>query len=59
MPSTSTNVTIFLLFFGISFLDAFATQNWWRVSFWVVIGLVFLGASFIGRRSATRDEVRG
>ena len=48
--STSTNMTIFALFFGISLLDAFASHNWWRAAFWLVIAFVFLGASRFGRR---------
>lgn len=48
--STSTNMTIFVVFFGISLLDAFASQNWWRAAFWLAIAFVFLGASRFGRR---------
>jgi hypothetical protein len=46
---TSVNVTIFILFFGISLLDALALHNWWRAAFWLAIGLVFVGASRFGR----------
>jgi hypothetical protein len=49
--STSTNVTIFILFFGISLLDALASRNWWRSAFWLAIGLVFLIANRFGRRN--------
>ena len=38
------NFAIFVLFFGAAALQAFRTQNWLLVSFWVVIGLVFLWA---------------
>lgn len=34
-------VTIFLLFFGISLLDAFVRGNWLRAAFWLAIGLAF------------------
>lgn len=34
--------TIFILFFGIAALDAFETQAWPRIIFWLVIGFVFL-----------------
>ena len=34
-------ITIFLLFFGISLLDAFRGGHWLRAVFWVGIGLVF------------------
>ena len=47
--STSTNMTIFVLFFGISLLDAIASHNWARSAFWLLIGLMFLGASRFGR----------
>lgn len=33
---------IFLLFFGISAVDAIATQSWLRVIFWLAIGAAFL-----------------
>lgn len=39
-----TNFAIFILFFGVAVLDAVQTQNWLRVAFWAVIGLVFLWA---------------
>ena len=34
--------TIFILFFGIATLDAFQTQDWSNIIFWVAIGSVFL-----------------
>jgi hypothetical protein len=37
-----TSVTIFLLFFGISLLEAFRTRNWINVAFWVAIAVMFL-----------------
>ena len=43
-PRVGTNVTVFLLFFGISLLDALQTHDWIRAAFWAAIGLVFLGA---------------
>ena len=39
-----TNFTIFLLFFGVSMLEAFQTQNWIKAGFWLAIGIVFLVA---------------
>jgi hypothetical protein len=48
IPS-SVNITIFLIFFGGSMLDAFATRNWWRAAFWMIIALVFLAADRLGR----------
>jgi hypothetical protein len=40
----STNFTIFLLFFGVSLLEAFQTFNWVKAVFWMLIGVVFLVA---------------
>ena len=37
-----TNFTAFGLFFGVATLEAFQTQNWLAVIFWVAIGIVFL-----------------
>jgi len=37
-----TNFTIFLLFFGVSLLEAFQTQNWLKAGFWLAIGVAFL-----------------
>ncbi len=34
--------TIFILFFGISLLEAIRTVNWPRVGFWLLIGVFFL-----------------
>lgn len=47
---TYAGITVFILFFGASVIDAFATQNWWRAAFWLIIGLVFLAADRLGRR---------
>lgn len=38
------NFAVFILFFGVSLLDAFESQNWIRVGFWMAIALFFLGA---------------
>lgn len=51
--STSTNITVFALFFGISLLDAFASGNLWRAAFWLAIGAVFVMA---GRVRRTRKD---
>ena len=34
--------TVFLLFFGISLLEAFRTRNWLNVAFWIGIAVMFL-----------------
>jgi hypothetical protein len=55
-----TNVTVFLLFFGIALLDAIQSHDWLRAAparFWFAIGLVFLrrrsSASTVGLSSPT------
>jgi hypothetical protein len=45
-----TNVTVFLLFFGIALLDALQSRDWLRSAFWLAIGLVFLRADSLRRR---------
>jgi hypothetical protein len=56
----STNFAIFLLFFGISFLDAAWGGHWLRVLFWAVMGVGFLLADRreIGKRSEARKGSR-
>ena len=36
-----TNLTIFILFFGIAVLDAIRGGHWLRILFWVGIGVLF------------------
>jgi hypothetical protein len=50
----SATITVFLLFFGVSVLDAFATRNWWRAGLWLLIALLFFIADRAGRRSGVR-----
>ena len=38
------NVTVFLLFFGISLLDAVHSHDWPRALLWLALGFVFLRA---------------
>ena len=45
----SANVTIFLLFFGLTLLEALQTRDWLRAAFWLAIGLVFLTADGLRR----------
>lgn len=40
------NMTVFLLFFGISMLDAFASRAWLRAAFWLLVAAVFAGAAW-------------
>ncbi len=39
-----TNITVFLLFFGVAMLEAFQTHNWIKSFFWLAISIVFLVA---------------
>lgn len=52
MPSLrlGTNITIFLLFFGVSLLEAFQAHNWLKALLWLAIGVVFLLADNLRRR---------
>jgi phosphatidylserine synthase len=34
--------TVFLLFFGMSLLEAFRTRNWINAAFWIAIAAMFL-----------------
>ena len=38
------NFTIFVLFFGVSLIEAFQTRNWLKALFWLAIGIFFLVA---------------
>ena len=38
------NVTVFLLFFGLSLLDAVRSHDWPRAVLWLALGFVFLRA---------------
>jgi hypothetical protein len=48
-----TNLTVFILFFGLAMLDAFSKRNWVLVALWLVFGLVFLRAD-LPRRGLRR-----
>jgi hypothetical protein len=43
-PSLSTNMTVFLAFFGVSLLDAMFSGNLIRAAFWLAVGLFFAAA---------------
>lgn len=46
--------TVFLIFFGISLLEAFRTRNWINVAFWIGIAIMFLIAD--GLRPGKKGE---
>jgi hypothetical protein len=37
-----SNVTVFLLFFGLALMEAMLAKHWLLVLFWLAIGFVFL-----------------
>ena len=53
MPNAG--VTIFLVFFGISLLDALRGGHWLRALFWIGVGLAFW---LLDRRQEGRQEKR-
>ena len=46
-----TNFTVFVLFFGVATLEALETKNWVKAAFWLAIGIVFLVADNLKRKS--------
>jgi hypothetical protein len=48
--------TVFILFFGISLLEAFRTRNWINVAFWVGIGIIFLIADNFKEEKIQKEE---
>lgn len=45
------NVTVFLLFFGIALLDALRSGDWLRAALWLALGVVFLRADSLKRKT--------
>jgi hypothetical protein len=44
-----TNITVFLLFFGLSLLEAFGSRNWIVAALWLVVGILFLHPDLVRR----------
>jgi hypothetical protein len=42
-----TNMTIFLLFFSLSLLEAIGSQNWVMAALWFALGILFAGADVL------------
>ncbi len=42
-------VTIFILFFGLAFLDALTDGRWPRIAFWATMAVVFLVLDWRGQ----------
>ena len=47
MTRLGANTAIFILFFGISLLEAFQSHQWIKACLWLAIGVVFLRADII------------
>ena len=47
---TRPGVTIFILFFGVAFLDALTDGRWPRIAFWATMGVAFLTLDWWGHR---------
>ncbi len=52
-----TNVTIFLLFFGVALLDAVRSHDWLATTLWLALGVVFLRADALKHRFVDRSHV--
>ena len=51
-----TSFTVFILFLGISLLEAFRTRNWVNVVFWIGIGTMFLVADNLKEDKAEKQN---
>jgi hypothetical protein len=45
-----TGVTVFIIFFGISVLEAFRSANYLWIMFWLAMGFVFWSCDTVLRR---------
>ena len=54
-----TGVTIFLLFFGLSLLDALWGGHWLRAGFWIAMGLAFAAMDSVRRGRSKNAERTG
>jgi len=45
------NFAVFFLFFGVAAIEAFQTRNWIKSIFWLAIGIVFLVADNLKRKT--------
>ncbi len=51
-----TSFAVFLIFFGISVLEAFRTRDWIECAFWVGIGMMFLIAGNITKEKEDHEQ---
>lgn len=47
-------IAVFVLFFGVSLLDAFANQEWARAGLWLAVGVAFWALERYGIRRRRR-----
>ncbi len=52
-----TSFIVFILFFGISLLEAFRTRNWINVAFWIIIATMFLVADNLKEDKTEQKEM--
>lgn len=51
-----TNTAVFILFFGMAWLETFQDGNWTKAALWLAIGVVFLLGDYIKPKpKAERD----
>lgn len=53
--SMTTTMTVFLLFFGLSLLEALKYRSWLAAFFWIAVAVAFL---VLGARGRARDVER-
>ena len=51
------SITVFLIFFGVSLLEAFRTRNWINVAFWIFIAIMFLIADGMKFRKVNKADI--
>jgi hypothetical protein len=51
-----TNITVFILFFGVAVIEAIQSKNWLKVVFWFAIGLVFLLGDLMKNKAESSKE---
>jgi len=49
-------MTIFVIFFGITLIDAVTTAEWWRAAFWISIAGAFWALSRRGHKAHKRQR---
>lgn len=45
----TTAMTVFVVFFGLSLIEALAYRSWWAAVFWIVVALAFALLSARGK----------